>query len=338
MKPEDMKIDIVYLWVDDSDKKWRAQKDKWLEIVKGEKPVYTDAAIEARWRDNGEFLYSLRSVDKYAPWVNHIYIITGFNQVPRWLNTKHPKITIVPHEQIMPHDALPTFNATAIEMCIPNIPGLSEHFLLMNDDTFFNRALSPRYFYDTHGRARVLFSNHTKRTKNIGEWMKRVDEYTQTLILSAKFIEKIFGKSVYKYRPSHGIDPYLKSSWIECRNHPLITGFIDLQIRNKFRTNNEVQPWLFNLYDLINDRAVFIHSRARKHTRHKISNFIYNTIFSPWIKNSPVVCTDTSRARTALLRAPVFCINDAHDSDETILRDNAKFMAERFPEKSQFEK
>ena len=116
MTPEDMKIDIVYLWVDDSDKKWRAQKDKWLEIIKGEKPVYTDAAIEARWRDNGEFLYSLRSVDKFAPWVNHIYIITGFNQVPKWLNTKHPKITIDPHEQIMPHDALPTFNATSIVM------------------------------------------------------------------------------------------------------------------------------------------------------------------------------------------------------------------------------
>lgn len=333
-----MKIDIVYLWVDDSDKKWRAEKDKWLEIVKGERPVYRDAAIEARWRDNGEFLYSLRSVDKFAPWVNHIYIITGFNQVPKWLNTKHPKITIVPHEQIIPHDALPTFNATAIEMCIPNIPGLSEHFLLMNDDMFFNRPLTPGFFYDSRGRARVLFSNHAHRSRNIGTWMSRVDEYNQTLILSAQFIEKVFKKSVYKYRPSHGIDPYIKSSWIECRNHPLITGFIDKQIRNKFRTNNEVQRWLFNLYDLINGRAVFIHSRARKHSRHKISNFIYNTIFSPWIKNSPVVCTDTARARSALLRAPIFCINDAHDSDETILRDNAKFMAERFPEKSQFEK
>ena len=338
MKPEDMKIDIVYLWVDDSDKKWRAQKDKWLEIVKGEKPVSNDASTNARWRDNGEFLYSLRSVDKFAPWVNHIYIITGFNQVPRWLNTKHPKITIVPHEQIMPHDALPTFNSVAIEMCIPNIPGLSEHFLLMNDDMFFNRPLTPDFFYDARGRARILYSTHAKHDKNIGTWMTQVDEYTQTLILAAQSIDKIFGKSLYKYRPAHSIDPYIKSSWIECRNHPLLTGHIDKQIRNKFRTNNELQRWLFNLYDLINDRAVFIHSRARKHTRHKLSNLIYNTIFSPWIKNSPVVCTDTSRARTALLRAPVFCINDAHDSDETILRDNAKFMAERFPEKSQFEK
>ncbi|MFQ6702917.1 MAG: stealth family protein [Alphaproteobacteria bacterium] len=333
-----MKIDIVYLWVDDNDKKWRAQKDKWLEIIRGEKNVYQDAAIEARWRDNGEFLYSLRSVDKFAPWVNHIYIITGFGQIPKWLNTNHPKITIVPHEQIIPHDALPTFNATAIEMCIPNIPGLSEHFLLMNDDMFFNRPLSPSYFYDKHGRALVRFSNHAHYSKNIGEWMTRVDEYSQTLILSAKIIDTVFGKSAYKYRPSHGIDPYIKSSWIECRNHPLITGLIDEQIRNKFRTNNEVQRWMFNLYDLISNHAVFIHSRARKHSRHKIINFVYNTIFAPWITKSPVVCTDASRARNALLRAPIFCINDSRDSDETILRNNTKFIKERFPDKSQFEK
>ena len=332
------KIDIVYLWVDDTDKKWRAQKDKWLEIIKGEKPVYADAACEARWRDNGEFLYSLRSVEKFAPWVNHIYIITGFNQVPKWVNTKHPKITLVPHEQIIPADALPTFNATAIEMCIPNIPGLSEHFLLMNDDIFFNRALTPDFFYDKRGRARVLYSNHASRSNNIGEWMSRVDEYSQTLILSAKIIERVYGRRAYKYRPSHGIDPYFKSSWIECRNHPMITGLIDKQIRNKFRTNNEVQRWMFNLYDLITGRAVFIHSRARKHTRHKIINAIYNTIFAPWIRNSPVCCTDASSARSALMGAPTFCINDSRDTDERILRANAEFMAERFPEKSSFEK
>lgn len=335
---QDMKIDIVYLWVDDTDKKWRQQKNKWLKKIKKEKSVYQDATVDARWRDNGEFLYSLRSVDMFAPWVNHIYIVTGFGQVPKWLNTKHPKITIVPHEQIMPADALPTFNATAIEMCIPNIPGLSEYFLLMNDDMFFNRPLNPDFFYDKYGRTRVLYSNHSNRSKNIGIWLGRVDEYTQTLILSAQFIERIFGKKVYKYRPSHGIDPYLKSTWIACRNHPMLTGQIDQQIRNKFRTNNEIQRWIFNLYDLINNRAVFIHSRARKHTHHKITDFIYNAIFTPWIKDSPVVCTDTSVARSALLRAPTFCINDSADTDKTILRDNAKFMEERFPNKSQFEK
>ena len=334
----DTKIDLVYLWVDDTDKNWRAQKDKWLEIIKGQKPVYADAAIDARWRDNGEFRYSLRSVEKHMSWVNHIYIITGFGQIPKWLNTKHPQITIVPHEDIFPDGALPTFNATAIEMCIPNIKGLSERFLLMNDDMFFNRDLTPSYFYDRRGRARVRFSNHSGRLKNIEQWKSNVDEYNQTLILSAEFIERTFNKNVYKYRPSHGVDPYLKSSWIECRNHPKIAPQIDAQIYNKFRTNTEVQRWLFNLYDLIQGRAKFVHSRARKFTRHKITDAIYNTIFAPWIRNSAVYCTETRTARNAILRAPIFCINDSRDSDDAILRANAEFMAEHFPEKSKFEK
>ena len=70
----------------------------------------------------------------------------------------------------------------------------------------------------------------------------------------------------------------------------------------------------------------------------KIIFFIYNTIFMPWIRKSPVVCTDTVAARNAILGAPIFCINDGRDTDETILRNNAQFMATRFPEKSQFEK
>lgn len=334
----DTKIDIVYLWVDDTDHAWQAEKDKWLEKTYGKKPLNTDATTAARWRDNGELLYSLRSVEKFTPWVNHIYIITGFNQIPKWLNTEHPKITIISHEQIMPHDALPTFNSNAIEMCIPNIPGLSEHFLLMNDDMFFNRPLSPSYFYDNHGRARVMFSNHATRSRNIGQWLIQVNEYTQTLILSAKITNAIFRNNVYKYRPSHGIDPYIKSSWQECRNHPMATKLIDRQIRNKFRTNSELQRWLFNLYDLAMGRAVFIHSRARKHSRHKILNGIYNTIFAPWIHRSPVICTDAMHAQHALLHAPIFCINDSPTSDDITLRNNAKFMAELFPDKSSFEK
>ena len=333
-----MKIDLVYLWVDGGDKKWRAEKDKWLEIIKGEKPVYNDAAIEARWRDNGELLYSLRSVEQFVPWVNHIYIITGFNQVPKWLNTKHPKITIVPHEQIFPSGALPTFNSNSIEMCIPNIPGLSEHFLLMNDDLFFNRPLKPSYFFDNRGRALVRFSNHSRRSKNIKQWKSRVDEYNQTLILSAEFIHDIFGKNVFGYRPSHSIDPYIKSSWIECRNHEKIKAQIDAQIFNKFRTATELQRWLFNLYDFVHGRAKFIHSRAPKFTRHKFTDAIYNTLFTFQIKNSPVYCTDTFVARKALLNAPIFCINDSRDTDDLILENNAKFMEERFPNKSSFEK
>lgn len=338
-KTKDMKIDIVYLWVDSTDKSWRAEKDKWFEIINGQKPVYAGAAGEERFRDNGEFLYSLRSVAECAPWVNHIYIITGFNQIPKWLNTSHQKITIVPHEQIMPTDAIPTFNATAIEMCIPNIPDLSEHFLLLNDDMFFNKKLSPSFFYDARGRAKIRYSKNAYN-KNIPfeDWKSTLDGYTQTLALSANYIDKMFGLKMYNMRPSHGVDAYIKSSWIECRNTDALKEQIDNQIRNKFRTNNEIQRWTMNMYDFATGRATFHHARAAKYGRHKISNMIYNLLHAFDICKSNVVCTNVMAAKSAIKRAPTFCINDSSDNTQQILHNNRQFLETRFPNKCEFEK
>ena len=332
------KIDIVYLWVDNTDKKWRKEKDKWFEKITGQKNVYKGVADEERFRDNGEFLHSLRSVSECVPWINHIYIITGFNQKPKWLNTKHPKITIVPHSEIMPKSAIPTFNATAIEMCIPNIKNLSEKFILMNDDMFFNKHVSPEFFFDKRGRAIVRFNSYTSHPKDIKQWMSTLDGYTKTLVKSAKILEDIFGKKLYFGRPSHGIDPYLKSSWLECKNNPEIKKQINKQVKNKFRTDDEIQRWTFNLYDLIMGRAVFIHARARKYGKNKISNFIYNLLHWRLVKKSNIVCTNAMLAKNAILKSPTFCINDAPENDTKILMGNAKFLEERFPNKCEFEK
>ena len=332
-------IDIVYLWVDGSDRAWRAEKDKWFEKINGQKPIYSGASGEERFRDNGELLYSMRSVAECVPWANHIYIITGFNQVPSWLNTRHPKITIVPHEKIFPSGALPTFNAASIEMCIPNIPGLAEHFIIMNDDTFFNKKVSPSFFYDSRGRAKVRYSNNSyNEFIPFEKWKAGLDGYTQTLALSAKYIDDIFKMKLYHIRPSHGIDPYIKSSWIECRNHPKLVAQVDRQIYNKFRTNDEIQRWAMNMYDFATKRARFIHARAAKYGRHKILNLIYNIIHWFGIRHSNIVCTNILPAKSVIKYAPIFCINDAPENDAKILRGNLEFLKARFPNKCEFEK
>ncbi|GFW40121.1 hypothetical protein TNCV_5118041 [Trichonephila clavipes] len=51
----------------------------------------------SRFTDNEELRYSLRSLEKHAPWVQHIYIITN-GQIPYWLNLDNPLVTIVTHE------------------------------------------------------------------------------------------------------------------------------------------------------------------------------------------------------------------------------------------------
>lgn len=329
------KIDVVYLWVDGADKKWRAARDEWYEKTFNKKHETTNNSL---YRDNGELKYSLRSIEKFIPWANHIYIITGFNQKPKWLNTDNPKITIISHEQIMPKNALPTFNSNSIEMCIPNIPNLSEKFILMNDDTFFNKSVGPDFFFDKRGRAIVLYNNHHKYYHDTKKWMQNTDAYTCTIILSALKIKEIFGKDFFKQRPSHGIDPYIKSSWQECKSHPLIHDFIEKQIRHKFRTNAELQRWVINLYDNATGRAVFKKARCYKSGRHKISNAIYNALHWGKVTKSPVFCFDAKQSQESIQHAPIFCINDSQFTTEDIIQSNINFLHEKFPNKSQFEK
>ena len=65
-------IDLVYLWVDGSDLLWCEKKNQYInEANEAELAL----AIPERWQDNNELLYSLRSVEKFVPWLNHIFII-----------------------------------------------------------------------------------------------------------------------------------------------------------------------------------------------------------------------------------------------------------------------
>ena len=100
----------------------------------------SDAVGQYRFRDNEELKYALRSVEKYASWVRKIFIVTSGaeSQVPNWLNTSHPKIQMVSHEEIFQDKShLPSFSSLAIETHLQEIKGLSEHFIYMNDDFLF---------------------------------------------------------------------------------------------------------------------------------------------------------------------------------------------------------
>ena len=57
------------------------------------------------------------------------------------------KIKLVNQKDIMPKDAIPNFNSSAIELCIKNINDLSEYFLYGNDDNFFADYVTPEFFF-----------------------------------------------------------------------------------------------------------------------------------------------------------------------------------------------
>uniref|UniRef100_F6ZDG1 N-acetylglucosamine-1-phosphotransferase subunits alpha/beta n=1 Tax=Ciona intestinalis TaxID=7719 RepID=F6ZDG1_CIOIN len=115
-----------------------------------------DVISKSRFEDNEELRYSLRSVEKYAPWVRHIYIVTN-GQIPYWLNMDAPRVTLVTHEEIFVNKShLPTFSSPAIEAHIHRIPGLADKFIYLNDDVMFGKEVWPDDFY-THADGHKVY-------------------------------------------------------------------------------------------------------------------------------------------------------------------------------------
>ena len=48
-----------------------------------------DGTAAWRFADNDELRYSLRSLEKHAPWVRNVHIVTN-GQVPSWLDVSNP--------------------------------------------------------------------------------------------------------------------------------------------------------------------------------------------------------------------------------------------------------
>lgn len=133
------KIDFVLTWVDGSDEEWRKVRRQY-------QPEKGSDAGESRYRDWDNLQYWFRGVEKFAPWVNRIYFVT-WGHLPKWLNTSHPKLTVVRHEEFLKEEYLPTFNINSIELNLHRIRGLSEQFVFFNDDMFLIDRMEPEDFF-----------------------------------------------------------------------------------------------------------------------------------------------------------------------------------------------
>ncbi|XP_068611095.1 N-acetylglucosamine-1-phosphotransferase subunits alpha/beta [Brachionichthys hirsutus] len=110
----------------------------------------------SRFEDNEELRYSLRSVERHAPWVRHVFIVTN-GQIPSWLNLDNPRVTVVTHRDIFQNQShLPTFSSPAIETHMHRIPGLSQKFIYLNDDVMFGKDVWPDDFY-THSKGQKVY-------------------------------------------------------------------------------------------------------------------------------------------------------------------------------------
>ncbi|KAK2588199.1 hypothetical protein KPH14_004236 [Odynerus spinipes] len=156
-------IDVVYTWVNGSDPNFIRSLHKYI-------PITDSNTVASRFSDKDELKYSLRSLEMYAPWVRHVYIVTN-GQIPSWLDMDNPRMTLITHEDIfLDKSHLPTFSSPAIESHIHRIPGISDKFLYFNDDVLLGAEVWPEDFITQAGGQKVYLTWWVPDCSDVCPW------------------------------------------------------------------------------------------------------------------------------------------------------------------------
>ncbi len=299
------KIDAVYTWVNHADVEWQK---KWLQTFP------EDSFDPDRYTSNDELKYSLRSLNKYAPWLNHIYIVSNCEK-PAWLELTD-KVIWVDHSEIFPEtEMLPSFNSHAIECCLHKIPGLAESFIYLNDDFILAQPTLPSDFFDEAGRSISYFETYgmvyDKTTRDI------IPDYLQAAINSNNLLKEKF--SNYSARNLHRHVPYaLKKSVLEEIENSFPEA-IRLTRNAKCRSGSDI-----NLTSFFYHHFAFVTGQS---VRSDLSGII---VRPENIKN--LIARDSYKYK-------VLCFNDGNGSsgDENYKNLTMNFFNERLGEKAGWE-
>lgn len=255
-----MTIDVVITWVDGQDEQLAARR---AQYAGGEELKHDDVGGVTRYASLGEIKWCLASINRFAPWVHRIFIVTDGQDphVTPFLETYFPDgyipVEVVDHKQIFRdfESYLPTFNSLAIETMLWRIPGLSRHFIEMNDDFMFTAPVSPSDFFVDDDTpvcfASLAFLPLTRLTRSL----KRRKDGTKRLTFKGNMIAAadVIGDRWSFYKITHTPRALLRDAFEECLGqHPEL---IVRNIRHRFRSAEQ-----FNVEELH-----YLHLRRKHH-------------------------------------------------------------------------
>ena len=329
------KIDFVVMWVDGGDPIWQAKKAEYSKSVDTSKNSMN--SVKA-YRDWGTFKYWFRGVEKYAPWVNKVYLVTD-QQKPSWLNIASEKLVLVDHSDILRKDYLPVFSANPIESNIHRIPGLSEHFVFFNDDVYLTSPVEPTDFFSEDGlpKYNTALSPIIPERYGTGHFqvndMEIVTSYfsRDEILKNGKFLSFKQGwKNILKtllYRNSK----FICGFWENHLAHPLLkstmelvwekeTAILEKTSASRFRNPADTNVWLFKYWQIASGK-------------YEVSDPKLGDLFS---------LDNVDSNFWKLLNSgkyKIMCINDGFNvqDEEQVMTDFIKAMGQLFPEKSSFE-
>ena len=332
----EQEIDIVVTWVDGNDPAWLSEKEQYMAPNE-----FADA--KERFRDWELLPYWFRGIEKNAPWVRKIHFIT-WGHIPAWLNTEHPKLHIVRHEDYIPKEYLPTFNCNVIELHMHRIEGLSEQFVYFNDDLYLLKASKPTdFFKDGKPVDMLAFQPVVANPQN--PIMTHI--YTNNSLVLSKYFNK---RENIKKQPGSYFKigyplMYFGYNFLELA-FPLFTGFY---------TVHSTAPFLKSTFNELWEKENALFKQVSKN-RFRDNTDISQYLLREWQKLSGNFCPrnvqkifqylelsdDNTKIYDSIRKKKrmIVCLNDGKISgkEEEIKAQLREAFESVFPEKSSFEK
>ncbi|GAA6021403.1 hypothetical protein JCM11491_006697 [Sporobolomyces phaffii] len=236
-------VSIVYAWVNGTEPKFLADKAATTGEDMG----------DGRFRDDGLFRYSLRSIDRYMPWhTGEIILLSRREHIPDWIDLSQPRFRHVPLDEVMPASAYPNFDASAIEAYMHLIPGLTSRFLYLNDDFFLARPTSPELFFTPTGGVK-LFREWDDVRDRVGD-----DTWTLSVKATGALIESAYGtlpdKSIRV--PAHAPYAFLRNALRNLHAHSKFGPAIRASAEHRVRWPGDINIHILHAAYAMFDTAV----------------------------------------------------------------------------------
>lgn len=310
-------IDVVYTWVNHEDPGWQSLKAQFQKPAKTKSGKH-DSGSPDRFRNRDELKYSLRSLMQFAPWVRHIYVVSNCAP-PSWLDVEHEKISWVGHEEIFPADALPTFSSHAIESRLQHVPGLSNHFLYMNDDVFLGRPTQPGDFFHTNGISKSFLEEYGAVS---GDLHEDDPDYLNAARNGQALLERDFGHTptaLHKHTP------------FALRKDVLL----DIEEKYKVQVSKTTRSRFRSIEDI--STASFLYHHYAYFTSRATPERVYSLLIKPHSTNYERML---SQMLSVALKPFSFCLNDGGGSDDVPNwgQHMAEFLEGMFPQRSDLER
>lgn len=148
METIDNAIDVVISYVDSTDPEWQT---RYCQAT-GD----NNAQDNCRFRNWNNLQFLFRGIERCMSWIHRVFLVVqSESQLPEWLNRQNDKLRVVYHDEYIPGELLPTFNANTIELFMHRIPGISPRFIVFNDDVFPLAPMEINNFFE-NAKPRIL--------------------------------------------------------------------------------------------------------------------------------------------------------------------------------------